>query len=244
MRIKFKVELIVFTCAFLLSGCGGGTEDFASQDPSAYAISSNSFDIKEGWALQAIYGFAKNMRISGSCSGDFQLTQGPITQPDGDFDLTNHTDVSQTEMLIGINYVACTNDWLQANQWGTSVFQRNLYESLSNYYFDDDTSYGYWETPANFPSSAHVGDAGLIGAIQIFDTSTYTYQTREVWTYTIEARTATTAIFNLIKTSYSATDLTRPIKTEVQKYQVLETNELQLASIHWEDETGFIFHAQ
>jgi hypothetical protein len=244
MRIKFKVQLIVFTCVALLSGCGGGGEDFASQDPSAYAKSANSFDIKQGWALQTIYGFSKTMRVSGSCSGDFQLAQGPITQPDRQFDLTNRNNVSQTEMLIGINYGACTNNVLQANPWGTSVIQRNLYESLSNYYFDDDTKYGYWETSANFPSAAKVGETGQIGAIRIFNTSTNTYQTREVWTYTLEARTATTAVFNLIKTSYNATDLTRPVKTEVQKYQVLATNELQLTSIHWEDETGFVFHAQ
>jgi hypothetical protein len=77
--MKSKV-FALFLMITLISGCGSGGEDFANQDPSSAAFSPNSFDIQLGWAIKANYGFSRQMRVSGTCSGDMQLAQTPQTE--------------------------------------------------------------------------------------------------------------------------------------------------------------------
>jgi hypothetical protein len=231
-----KVCAFFFFLTALISGCGSSGEDFASQDPSAAAISPNSFDIQEGWRLLTNYGYLKQFHVSGTCEGSMKFMQTSATEIFGH----NYKNQALTE----ISYSTCS-DTSSENRPPVFSTMINEYDYLFlDKYFETTNKYGVWQTQPRFPSAATVGTEGRIGEISMYDLNSDEYLSKEIWTYKISANTATTVLFNLIKTSYHISDLVHPTKTEQNTYLVLDTNELQLMSIHWVDDTGFVFHAQ
>lgn len=232
-----KVCAFFFFLTTLISGCGSGGEDFASQDPSAAAISPNSFDIEQGWRILANYGYLKQFRISGTCEGNMKFLQTGSTEILGNNRYKNQT-------LTEISYSTCADTSIEnRRQVITQIITEYDYLLLDDYVETKDR-YGIWDAPPTFPTAAKVGAEGNIGEISIYDLNSDEYLGKEVWTYKVSANTATTVLFNLTKTSYNVSDLVHPTKTEQNTYLALESNELELRSIHWVNNTGFIFHAQ
>jgi hypothetical protein len=236
--MKSKVWALFFSLTTLLAGCGSSGEDFASQDPSAYAVSPNSFDVRLGWTIMAGYGYARQMQISGTCSGDMQLAQTPYTN------LENSSNSYKSQTLIGVIYNDCTDGSI-ASRPASSTLKTIQYDANElDAYIEVDNQYGVWQSAPKFPNTGKVGDRGDVGEIALYDLNSHEGIGKEVWTYTIEPDTATTVAFNLTKTSYLASDLVHPTKTEHSKYRVLPDSGLYLISIHSIDNTGFVFHAQ
>lgn len=237
LKMKSKVWALFLASASLIAGCGGGGDDFASQDPSALAVSADSFNIQQGWQLLTLYGYSKQMKFVGNCSGTMQLAQGPATDISG-------TYFYKSQTLKGIFYETCATDPPSYKPSVINMTTVQYDENGQDAYVETETTYGIWNAPPSFPNAAKVGDHGNIGEITLYDLSKSVNLGKEVWTYTIEPRTATTAIVDLIKTSYLAADLVRPTKTEHVFYSISTTNEMKLLYIHWVDDTGVVFKTQ
>jgi hypothetical protein len=236
--MKSKVWAVFFSLTTLLAGCGSGGEDFASQDPSAQAVSPNSFDIQLSWTITATYGYSKQMRISGTCSGDMQLAQTPHTE------LDNSSYRYKSQTLTGVIYNDCTDGSISSRPVSSTLKTIQYDANELDAYMEVDNKYGVWQSAPTFPTAAKVGDSGNIGEIALYDLNSHEGIGKEVWTYSVAPDTATTVIFNLVKTSYQASDLGHPTKTERNKYRVVPDDSLHLISIHWVDDSGFVFHAQ
>lgn len=236
--MKSKVWALFFSLTTLLAGCGSGGEDFASQDPSASAVSPNSFDIQQGWAITATYGYSRQMRISGTCSGDMQVAQTPHMT------LENSSNSYKSQTLTGVIYNDCTDGSIASRPVSSTLKTIQYDANELDAYIEVGNQYGVWQSTPKFPTAGKVGDRGDVGEIVLYDLSSHEGIGKEVWTYTIEPDTATTVAFNLTKTSYLASDLVHPTKTERNKYRVLPDSGLYLISIHSIDNTGFVFHAQ
>lgn len=242
MKFKFS-GLFVFILCGLLQGCGGGRLDFGDQAPSSYAVSTNSFTPSSGFEGLEINGFARSMQITGTCTGTMQLAQAPKTS----YYIGNSTTVGgEIDTLIGIRYGQCTDENLQPTYAVLNSAERSYSIDRTNTRYENSEVIGTWISWHGYPASSNVGDSGTLGEMQLTDRSTSEDRGWQVWTYTVEAETTATAIFDLIKTTYSPTDSARahPTKTEHQRYRLLPQGLPQLLSIDWEDDRGFVFHAK
>ena len=239
MNLKQYIGLC--TLLFALTGCGSGREDFASQDPSAKAVSGDAFNIRAGWQLLVQTGFSKSLMVGGRCSGRLQMSQGPA-QPcaDGIYSLTN-------TQLTGIVYGNCANG--APPPATTNAVQTNFYNSnYENTYLETMNGSGAWAPKSSngyalFPTAVKVGDEGTIGTVVLYD-RTGAVSGEEVWTYTIEANTATTIIFHLTKTTTDASTPAAWVQTQHERYKVNERGALELQTVEWTQADGFYVEAK
>ena len=240
--MKYKIWTFTLSALFVLHGCGSG-EDWASKDPSALATSANSFDISNAWTQFNLVPHAKQMTVSGSCSGTYIISNTAATY-------LSDTDRYNLTTLNGL-FELCSPEFLskQGPQYVNSVNYFDYQNAkLTNFKYDYGNASNVWREPANFPQTAKVGDAGLIGVLDNYTNSDLTTKVGvEEWRYTIERNTATTDVFHLIVTAYdittsvSATDyLTAPvIQTEQYRYVVTTANTMTLRSYDIEQTGGF-----
>jgi hypothetical protein len=236
--MKYKIWTFTLSALLALQGCGSGAEDWASKDPSAAAVSPNSFNLRTGWLIKSAYGYARQMQASGTCTGEMTLAQVPFA------DTNDSIHPYKSQALTGVIYYDCTDGSMSSgpvhNTLQTTKYDRDGLDA----YFEVNAIYGVWQAAPTFPTAAKVGDSGKIGEIALHDLNSHEVIGKEIWTYTIESDTATTVIFNLTKTSYLAADLEHPTKTERNTYRVRPDDSLYLISVYRVDDTGFVFHAQ
>ena len=238
MNLKQCIGLC--TLLFALTGCGSGREDFASQDPSAKAVSGDAFNIQAGWAKLVKNGFTKSLYASGSCSGYFQTTVWP-TRAYGDgifaFVATQVTDWIYIYCGAGTPLRPSSNT-VQTN------FYANTYE---NSYTEIATNLGVWVPEyaghAHFPTNAKVGDTGTIGTVRLYDAQERVTG-QEVWTYAIEQETATTAIFRLTKATQDASTPAAWLATQEEHYRVNAQGDLELLVVSQKHADGFAIEAK
>jgi hypothetical protein len=241
--MKLKVFTFVIGLTLVLTGCGGGGEDWASKDPSALASSANNFDIAAAWTTFNAMPNTKPMVVSGSCTGSYIISNTAATYASST-DLYNYTTIN------GL-YERCSPEFAskQGLQYYNSVHYfkyQNL--KLQNFQYDYNSAPNVWRALSNFPSSAKVGDSGLIGVLDNYTSADQTTKAGvEEWRYAIEQNTATTVVFNLIvkaydtTTSSTATDyLSAPVvQTEQYRYVVTSNNTMTLRSYDIEQPGGF-----
>lgn len=238
MNLKRWIGLC--TLLFALTGCGSGREDFASQDPSAKAVSLDAFNIQAGWARLVKNGFSKSLYARGSCSGYFQMTLWPArAYGDGTFAFIG------TQVTDWI-YIYCGSG--TTLRPSSNTVQTNFYvNTYENSYTEIGTNFGVWVPEyagnAHFPSSAKVGDTGTIGTVRLYDAREQLIG-QEVWTYAIEQETATTAIFRLTKATQDASTPPAWIATQEEQYRANTKGDLELLAISQKHADGFAIEAK
>jgi uncharacterized protein YceK len=217
--------LLVALAMLLLSGCGSSNEDFASQDPSNYAVSTNTFNVAEAWANLVKTGFSKSLEIYGSdnvCTGTahfFQTSAKVVDLNDPFFTYLSQFQINQ-------NITSCSNGLAP---FSINSFQYNYFNNdlLNTYTSITQNFFGEWtntEHHAVFPAAAKVGDAGWIGFMY--------YQGGlvgdEFWSYKLEADTATTAVLvvNIKTLDPNGNDYSY----EIYRYLLKPNNTLSLRS--------------
>lgn len=239
-RMSLKRWIGIYSLILTLMGCGSGREDFASQDPSTQAVSRNTFNIQAAWQSQLETGFSKSLYISGSCLGNLQISQGPaVPYKDDLYSLTNTLSMYTVYTYCGPHVIPPTpTNTLQANHY-TAAYE-------NTYFIWTETS-GTWPPVAidntQFPTAVKVGDAGTIDTIALHDATGQAIG-HEVWTYTLEANTATTALFHLTKTTHDGSIPAQWVKTQDERYIVNAQNKLELMSIGWKQADGFNVEAK
>jgi hypothetical protein len=237
--MKYKIWTFTFTTLFVLSGCGAGGEDWASKDPSAIAISTNSFDIASGWTKLLKTGYTKTLVFSqptSTCGGLLQILQTPVEIDD----VTNSQYMYKNNLSYNEQYTSCSN---QTTRPTLNVSQYNWYSSnYSNSFVSVNNQAGNWDVPAVFPSAVRVGEQGAIGQFTNSDGTTGAPAGIEKWTYRIEMDTATTAKFRL--TMSANDDRGEWLGTEENLFRVGPDNSLMLISVLKRYPSGFHLEAK
>lgn len=249
MKIEVVKKLLIPCFALALSGCGGGgSDDWASQDPSARAISATSFDIQTAWTNLNNAPNSAQLNVSGSCSGTFILSNSMAL-------VTSRSNVLGNVVTVNRAYgpyAPCSSPYESKSSVEvktTSYFYENSNSQYKNYYGYDGTYEYIWRTSAAFPTSVKVGDSGLIGIIDKKKYYSGAQVAVEEWSYTIEEDTAYSAIFNLVVKTYTPstnTDyLTAPLgMTEQFRYLITQQNQLRLIKYDRVDADGFTIYGR
>jgi len=249
--MKLKVFTFVIGLTLVLTGCGGGGEDWASKDPSAKAVSANSFDIQMAWTwLNKEPNTSPPLTVTGSCEGSYVLSNTAMHS----FDSSGVT-YNYNRSNVNRNYVNCTSQPQGEVSYYTLLnyfaFDQGQYKN--NYAYDDAYAYA-WQADAVFPTSAKVGDTGVIGVIDVMDIyQSYVKVGVHEWSYVIEEDTASSVVFNLIVKAYDTSQLASvtnyqdgtPYKTEQFRYVTGPLGDtIKLRTYDRKDASGFTIHAQ
>ncbi len=236
--MKYKIWTFTLSVLFVLNGCGGGGEDWASKDPSAIAVSTNSFDIAAGWKQLLQKGYTKTLNFSqprSTCDGELLILQAPrdpndATSPDYFYKYTK---------TINENYAGCANNASFGTKASTETFwlsaqYRNTVSGIGN-------RSGYWDETSPLPSSAYVGNEGALGQYTYFNDLTGEMLGLDKWMYAIEKDTATTAVYRLTISAYDANN--QWIGTEENFFRIGPDNSLTLRSVTKRYRSGFHLEA-
>ena len=244
--MKHEVLTSVLVLALSLTACGGGAgnDDWASSDPSARAISASSFDIQDAWTNLNNAPYASQLKAHGPCPGTYILSNSTA----------NIAGVQVMANVVSTNIAygaASPCDSPYENKSAANITNIYYYYAVvnsqyKNYYAYDNLYVYVWRAVAAFPTSAKVGDAGVIGVVDKYTSSNSAKVGIQVWSYAIEEDTAYSVIFNLIAKHYDTTTTSyasAPLgKTEQFRYLVNLSNgvnQLQLIQYDRLDADGF-----
>ena len=249
--MKLKVFTFVIASALALTGCGGGGEDWASKDPSAKAVSANSFDIQTAWTwLNTAPNTSQPLTVTGSCQGSYVLSNSSVQST-----VTSNATFNSNRSNVNHNYFNCTAPFQGSVNYYSFlnyfVIEQGQYK---NYYAFDDAYAYVWRDLAAFPTSAKVGDTGVIGVIDVMDIyQSYVKVGVHEWSYVIEEDTASSVVFNLIVKAYDTSQLASvtnyqdgtPYRTEQFRYVTGPLGDtIKLRTYDRKDASGFTIHAQ
>ncbi len=235
--MKYEIWTFTFSALCALSGCGGG-EDWASKDPSAFAVSANTFDIASGWKQLLLTGYTKTLyftQTTSTCEGTLQILQTPAEI----YNATSFKYAYQNTLSYTERYYVCTN---QSARTTLNVKQYNWFSrDYANSYVSVNQQTGDWQTPAVFPQAARVGQTGVIGQFNNSD-STGAPTGIEKWSYSLEADTASSAKFRLVMSAEDANG--QWVGTEENIFRVAPDNTLTLISVTKKFPSGFHIEAK
>lgn len=222
--LKIKGFIAALAVA-MLAGCGASKEDYASQDPSNYAVSTYTFNVAEAWTNLVKTGFSKSLQIYGSdnvCTGAAHFLQTSATV----FDLIDPFFTYISQFQINQTITSCSNDLAPFTK---NSFQYNYFNNnhLNTYTYITQGLQGYWtntEQHAVFPTAAKVGDEGSIGSMYYEGNLVG----NEIWSYRLEADTATTALLVVNVKTYDPNGA--DYSSEIYRYVIKPNNTLSLRS--------------
>lgn len=249
-----KLKVLTILMGVLLTGCGGGGEDWASQDPSAKAISPNNFDMDAAWSNFNLSPNSKELYLSGSCTGKLIISNTRPSSTGTAGTVFNYTNINRYYQTCNAPFASLTSATSAVTYYNITNYYTLSNNRLKNFQYNYSTTVNVWRTLPNFPTAAKVGDAGLIGVIDNYTNSARTTKSGvEEWRYVIEEDTASSAVLNLIVKAYGTTTSTTDtdylsasvIQTEQYRYVVGPgTPTLILRTYDIEKSSGFRLHAQ
>ena len=226
--MKASIKYTLAATAFaVLSACGGGGGGIAQ------TASTLTFNV--GLALRAITAAGQNATFTVSqnngCAGSGSYT---VSAPTTSTTFEGNAALSSFSML-NINFTNCT--------------PATISNTVTNYYNSNyvplgasGDSYLVYTGTFNVPSTAKVGDVGIIGNAVRYSNSFKTTQTGTAQlSYVVEADTETTAMITVAtKVNNSSNALEA---TQLTKYRINSANTLALVSltIQYADGTNVVF---
>lgn len=226
--LKALKHLFVTVSVALLAACGGG-----GGGSSGPATSTLTFNV--GSALQAITasGQTANFSVSASngCTGSGSYAVGA---PTTSTTFEGNAALSSVSML-NISYANCT--------------PATISNTVTNYYNSNyaplgasGDSYLVYTGAFNVPSTAKVGDVGIIGNAIRYSNSTKTTRTGTAQlSYVVEADSDTTAMITVATKAYNSSNTLET--TQLTKYRINASNTLTLVSltIQYANGTNVVF---
>lgn len=179
----------------VLTACGGGGG--GSTSTPVPVASTASFPYESGFKARVANGSSVTYNVSGYCSGTASDVRGaPVS---GTFEGSPALAVTATQ----VNSVSspCTSVTLN----GTRYYDTNY---VPRGYNIPAGSYGVFVSPPVIPISVKIGDTGAIGTQYLYTDSTKAvYMGKQLFTYIVEADSATTAIVNVVDKLYTSTNV-------------------------------------
>jgi hypothetical protein len=210
-------------------GGGGGSSGGAAPSGSGTVTSASAFDVHSGYQARISAGASDNYTVTGSCAGTATITNG-ATAP-ATFEGVSALSASQTATVTFTN---CSPSVSTAS--GTNYYDSSdalLGTVVLNPVSQATIEYARWSattTPAPLPTAAKVGDAGTLTTLTTYSDSTKTTVTgQRIFSYSLEADTASTAILNLVQKTYDASNTL--LITQQSRYRVAANGSLTVLTI-------------
>ena len=220
--------------AGLLSACGGGGgggSDTAggSTPPTA---STTSFALSTGYRTRAASAAADNFNVSGTCAGSAMITTD-AAKPSTFEGVTGYS-AAQVSTVSFSNCLPATGITT-----GTTYFDSN-YLPIGLSIVGGEYS-KYESPPSALPATVKVGASADFAALTTYVDSTKSVVTgRRVWSYLIEADTASTVIANIVTRGYNVSG--QLLSTQQTRYRMVESGALTLLSIDVQFSTTSTVH--
>lgn len=219
--MKIHKSFIGLCLVTLLTGCGGGGGGGAAA-PSGPVTSTLSFPAQSAYSTLIATGFTKNFTVSGTCNGSATVTAAAAAG--------GATFEGVSALLSAVS--TFTTSLSNCTPASSAVTTTNYYDT--NYvplgFNSAGTSYGVFVTPPSIPLSVAVGSTGTLGTENIYTNSTKSVLSgTRVFSYVVEADTASTAIVNFISQSYNTSNALTV--TQQSRYRIASTGPLTLISI-------------
>jgi hypothetical protein len=213
MKNAIKYTLAASALA-LLAACGGG----GTPAPQASTL---TFDVSTALRAITVSGQNSNFSISSSngCTGTGSFTASGATTSTT---FEGQAALSATSML-NINYANCTPATISSTS--TTYFNTN-YVPLGA----SSDKYLVYTGTFNAPTTARVGDVGIISNLSRYTNSSKTTQdgTGQL-SYVVEADTADSAFITVVTKSYTMGNSLE--LTQLTKYRINSSSQLTLVSI-------------
>lgn len=202
MLKAIRLALSVCTAA-LVAACGGGAE------PANTSAASGTFDVASGYRASIAAGWSKTFNISGSCAGTMSVSVGPASTATS---FEGAPAVSSAVVVATLlNNCSSPGPVTETRYFDASYGPKG--------YAVQGGNYGVYAAVPLLPSAAKVGDAGAVGAINVFTDSTKSVSAgRRDVSYALEPDTGTTAVLNLTTRSYDAAGVL--VLTQQDRYRV------------------------
>lgn len=221
-----KMVFVVLLSASVLSACGGGGGGSTPAAPAA----ATTFAMKAGYTAKIVAGSNYNYTVSGSCSGTANSTDSaPVAASfEGVAGFAANTSFTLT-------VANCTK---ASNTVTGQVFYDSNYTPLGSSV--PGASYGKFEPAATpLPALLKVGDSNVFGTQMMYSDSTKTVANgKRVYSYVVEADTATTALVTFLVLGYDAATPPQLLVTEQSKYRMATDGTLTQLSLDFKYANG------
>lgn len=226
-KLSFAISI-----STLLFGCGGGGS--TTTTPSGPVTSTLAFPLLSGLQAFTAAGESRVFTVSGNCTGSGNITSAPANTPTTFEGVAGFSSVSTFTWTL--------NNCTPASYANTAI---DYYDSSYIPIGYDDTAgggdYALFLTPPSIPASVNVGGAGIIGTRTLYTSSTKAILSgTSLYSYAIEADTASTAIINLISKHYNASGILT--STSQNRYRISSTGVLTRLSQDVQYANGSTLH--
>ena len=209
MKKYLAIILGALLIGALLAACGGGGGS-SSGGSTGPVTSPNAFPLASGWQSLVASGQTVRFNSSGTCNGTFSNISAPAnvsTTFEGQPALSGVS-------VISYSFTNCTPSSAVSTEtryYDTNYIPKGISIQGGNY--------GVYASTPTIPATVHVGDAGVIGTINLYTTSAKTTSAGRIdESYVIESDTATTAIVNVIDKVYNTSGVLT--STEQDRYRM------------------------
>jgi hypothetical protein len=228
MMIKRQFQLLLAgLSAVLVVACGGG-----GSDAGAPTATTTAFPLLAGYKAFTAAGGTNNYMVTGSCNGSATATDSVAVA--STFEGVDGYATTSTKTL---NLTNCTP--ATSTTSGTTYYDSNYTPLGSSAPSGDYTK--VVTLPPPLPSSVKVGDAGVLANFTAYTDSTKTMVTgSSIFSYVIEADTASTAIVNVINRDYDTAN--NLLLTQQARYRIASDGKLTSITIDLQFSTTSTLH--
>ena len=210
------IALVIGT-SLLLVACGGG----GGGGSTGPVVSTNSFPLRAGYTALVAAGAIDNFTISGTCAGSATITDSPAIAST----FEGVAGFASTSTFT-FTFTNCTPT--SGADTSTTFYDANYTPlGISN----PGGDYEKFQTvPPPLPASVMVGNTASYGTLIVYTDSSKTVTTgTRVFSYVVEADTASTAIINLISRSFD--NASQLLGTQQSRYRIAANGSLTIVSI-------------
>lgn len=217
-KLKNTIKLILATASVaLLAGCGGG----GGGGTTGPVASSLTFNVSSALRSLTASGQSATFTVSSSngCTGSGSYTVGSANTSTT---FENQPALSSTAML-NISYTNCTPAIISST---TTNYTDTNYVPLGVV----GDKYIVYSGIFNVPSTARVGDVGIIANALRYPNSSKTMQdgTAQI-SYVVDADTESTAMITVVTKAYNSSNSLE--STQLTKYRINSSNVMSLVSL-------------
>jgi len=208
--MKKTLYPLIFTITALLAACGGGGGGGGGGSSAGPVPSTNAFPLSSGYRSLVASGQTIRFNSSGTCNGTFSNTTAPANVSTTFEGQPSLSGVS----VISYSFTNCTPSSTVSTEtryYDTNYVPKGISIQGGNY--------GVYASTPTVPVTVHVGDAGVIGTMNLYTSSAKTTSAGRIdESYVIEPDTATTAIVNVIDKTYNTSNVLT--STEQDRYRI------------------------
>lgn len=212
----------------LISGCGGGGGG-GSAPPAGPVASTLSFPVRAGLNALTASGRTDTLRANGTPATEVAdgLCSGTLSQNTGPANGAATFEGAPALAAVSVTTISFSNCTPASSTSTTTEYSDSNYLPLG--FQELGGEYGVYLVPPVIPTSARVGDVGIVGTITLYTDSTKTTSVgnRNI-SFVVEPDTASTAIVNVIAQEYDA--FSTLLFTEQDRYRMTSTGALTLIS--------------